>query len=452
MLKLRCLLVLLFIFEGSIGLADTTNAADQVERLVPASSDTMKFKYMGLPLGTVTFHYGKYLDTGESWLRSETDETKYGSTDGGDKLKRIEDSEASYEGSSDYEYASQLGAISGQTNGLVRWIKRYSGHYETHAVSSGIRYRVDAIDQGVSEYRDILFPYVEAGIPVVQAFKDRSGVEYLRPRAQIDTHSLDPVSLLRTMLNDVRHAGACPKSQTSYKIYDGKRRYRAKLAAVANSSEEKEAQTADTTLLESGGDLAQNETGRPSAPSRSAARYPRADVVSTGETSPLGSNNSGFGTHADRSQKKRKQLPLSHSSSISTADSESWHEFQIDNVKGTQFTCRLMLAVIAGEFSDYRQTPAKSADHSGRQHIGSLDSGFESECEYRSDLRSPENDDCVLHQESEISRQKELGPKFWPFNVSELEIDLTIGVAEGALRYRSFKIKTPLGMITGGSK
>ncbi len=49
MLSPRCLLVLLFSFGISVCIADSNGAASHFERLVPTRSDTMKFRYMGLP-------------------------------------------------------------------------------------------------------------------------------------------------------------------------------------------------------------------------------------------------------------------------------------------------------------------------------------------------------------------------------------------------------------------
>ena len=195
-----------------------------------------RFTYLRIPIGEVTFRY-------ENWMgvQSRNDNNVISErTSDAASVKSIPVLGIAARSDLGITAGKKVGSekallmgLTGKTNGLVSWLKDYEGHYQSLPSESGILYRVRATDRGYEEAREIEFRSIigRGGMPQVIAFKDRTAAEALKPNAKLDAQSLDPVNLLRTMLQDIERLQGCPSDSLSYRLFDGKRRYAASLMA-----------------------------------------------------------------------------------------------------------------------------------------------------------------------------------------------------------------------------
>ena len=170
--KMRRALALLFLVSLGLGASPGSAAADPVE------SDTFKFTWLGVPIGEVTLHYGRYEDPNRAFGFEPAALT-------GTTLRTLERQSHALGDNEHQEQRSEqwfrLGALEGRTNGLVRWLKQYEGAYTSVLTPVGSRYEVTAMDQGVPEARDIWFGARHSDIPQVLDFRDRLSADPLRP-------------------------------------------------------------------------------------------------------------------------------------------------------------------------------------------------------------------------------------------------------------------------------
>ena len=228
---LRALVLMLALSLTSRGFAveqalngDDAPVADGYEE------QTFRFTYLRIPIGAVTFQY-------ENWMGAQS---RYNASVVSERSNEavVIDSILNHEDATHSGFGTIAGrkanpgkallmGLRGKTNGLVSWLKDYEGHYQSRPSESGILYRVQATDLGYEEVREIEFRSNtgRGGLPQVIAFKDRTATEALQPNAQWDAQSLDPVNLLRSLLQDIERLQGCPSKSISYRLFDGKRRY-----------------------------------------------------------------------------------------------------------------------------------------------------------------------------------------------------------------------------------
>ena len=463
--KMRRALVLLFLISLGLGASLGSAAADPVE------SDTFKFTWLGVPIGEVTLHYGRYEDPnrafgfGPAVLPSTSVRT----------LERqphaLDDNE--HEEQRPLEWY-RLGALEGRTNGLVRWLKRYEGAYRTTLTPSGSRYEVTAMDQGVSEVRDIWFGATQSDIPTVLDFRDRSSTDPLQSLMGVDEGSVDPVRLMRLILKAIEAHNGCPAIPKAFRVFDGKRRYEARLSEqnwvnklVLNAQ-------ADTNIaLDSS-----IERGLPSATN---------GTTSPGESSATKNNAAGLrgervlGRAAqdrevgDRDLRQRK---LTDAEASIAQESEELMDQALPSFVSQTVECQLSLVAREGrkdrsgdsKLSEIKENgkpaPAEPWGHtavdpidpqkqrrlsneiaaSNRLEGSSVLQGttLQGTTESRSSAREIEYEEG--QQSSDLATQRGL---FWPFNRQDLTVDFSVDLDGGGARFRSFLIRAPVGQIKG---
>lgn len=113
--------------------------------------------------------------------------------------------------------------LEGKTRGPAHWFKDYEATFRSEAVAPNrVRYRVEAIDGGQPETRNIdYFPATEH-IPLVNDFLDSTAASALTPDPKVDQGRIDPLAALQQMLGRVNSDRECA---AEYRVYDGKRRY-----------------------------------------------------------------------------------------------------------------------------------------------------------------------------------------------------------------------------------
>jgi len=238
----------------ALSLANPGFAADEALNRVGArvavslEEQTFRFTYLRMPIGEVTFLYENGMGARSREDRSmiaERTSDDVGANLTPDGVAARPDFGA-IGGRELIPGNAWLMGLTGKTNGFVSWLKDYEGHYQSRPSQSSILYTVRAIDRGYEEVREIEFHSSAGrrGLPQVIAFKDRTAVDALEPDPQWDAQSLDPVNLLRTLLQDIERLRGCPADSLSYRLFDGKRRYVATLMG-----EEKEKRLAGSVAL-----------------------------------------------------------------------------------------------------------------------------------------------------------------------------------------------------------
>jgi len=206
---------------------------------------TFRFAYLRIPIGEVTFQYENWMGAQGRYNAGVISE-RASEAVGVDSILNHEDATYSgfvtIAGRKANPGKALLMGLRGKTNGLVSWLKDYEGHYQSRHSESGILYRVQATDRGYEEVREIEFRSIteRGGFPQVIAFKDRTATEAMQPNAQWDAQSLDPVNLLRSLLQDIDRLQGCPSKSISYRLFDGKRRYVATLMDEVTESASEE--------------------------------------------------------------------------------------------------------------------------------------------------------------------------------------------------------------------
>ena len=87
-----------------------------------------------------------------------------------------------------------------------------------------------AMDQGAPEVRDIWFGAKPTDTPQVLDFRDRSSADPLQPLTGVDEGSVDPIRLMAIILKAIESQNGCPAVPEAFRVFDGKRRYEARLS------------------------------------------------------------------------------------------------------------------------------------------------------------------------------------------------------------------------------
>ena len=119
-------------------------------------------------------------------------------------------------------------AVTGITNGPLKWFKNYQARAELSVKGQSRTFVLAGEDNGVREKRALVF---EAGLPpVVKSFIDSTAPEALNVQNDWKHDTVDPLTVFEWMIFSAVKGKSCAKK---FWIYDGKRRYAARTTALA---------------------------------------------------------------------------------------------------------------------------------------------------------------------------------------------------------------------------
>ena len=128
--------------------------------------------------------------------------------------------------------------ISGKTLGPLRLVKNYEGEARQSYETDGHRYKLEGLDNGFLESREILFP--SSGLPIVREFVDRTAENALTPELSWGKDAISPMGLFRQIVNSTRSPSLCSGSII---VYDGKRAYTVQL--ISSRAQERDLRILD---------------------------------------------------------------------------------------------------------------------------------------------------------------------------------------------------------------
>ncbi len=114
--------------------------------------------------------------------------------------------------------------ISGRTLGPLRLVKNYEGEARQIYEADVQKYRLEGLDQGFLENREILFR--SGDLPMVREFVDRTAETSLTPELPWGEVAISPMGLFRRIMKSTGSPSLC---SGSIFVYDGKRAYTVKL-------------------------------------------------------------------------------------------------------------------------------------------------------------------------------------------------------------------------------
>ena len=182
-------------------------------------------------------------------------------------------------------------------------VEAVRGRLHVNADSWWYALRSDGDGSGVPEARDIWFGAKHSDIPQVRDFQDRSGADPLQLLTGVDEGSIDPVRLRGLILKAIEAHNGCPAIPELFRVFDGKRRFEARLS---------EQNWVNTSVLNAQADTnvaldSSVERGLPSATSRttSLGRVYRKKRYTRGK-SP---DRTAQDRRGDRDLRQRKRMP-----------------------------------------------------------------------------------------------------------------------------------------------
>ena len=111
-------------------------------------------------------------------------------------------------------------AVTGSTNGPLKWFKSYQARAELIGKGQLRTFVLVGEDNGVDEKRALVFAL---GVPpVVESFIDSSASEPLEVQNAWKLDAVDPLTVFEWVIFSAVHGQSCAKK---FWIYDGKRRY-----------------------------------------------------------------------------------------------------------------------------------------------------------------------------------------------------------------------------------
>ena len=150
-------------------------------------------------------------------------------------------------------------AVTGITNGPLKWFKNYQARAELTVQGQSRTFVLAGEDNGVREKRALVF---EAGLPpAVKSFIDSTAPEALNVQNAWKHDTVDPLTVFEWMIFSAVKGQSCAKK---FWIYDGKRRYAARTTALAGQPveiilEEPRASSCRLTLIGSGTNADQDQ-------------------------------------------------------------------------------------------------------------------------------------------------------------------------------------------------
>lgn len=391
------------------------------------------FRYFLMPIGEVEFLYA---------LGSSSADSRRSLDQGGDPecfRVRPQGRSTSYPASKSKACSSfpnnRLVAIEGQTNGFLKWVKKYSGRYES-LWSGGLEtYRVTAVDGGVPELREIVYDSSGSLLPKVVDFKDSSQADPLSVLPGVDEFSFSPLGLLSELLHAVKVLGSCPQDEpVSYRIFDGKRRYQA-IFAQKRHLLDKDIRTVGTP---GHGELESELLG---SISTTLPEQP-VDIRSVNRETingQLTSDDPVGETEIDDPRFTRRAVRL---------ESQSYESNNLNDTERRVITCILRL----NRWSEHIDGQLQEAFVFDRVTNG-----------HQSSRSDPANESPTVAISSDSRRdEEEIKPSsaktdrnsglLWPFNVNKLDVEFSIAIQGNYSSYVDFSIEAPLGSIRGTLK
>ena len=152
-------------------------------------------------------------------------------------------------------------AVTGITNGPLKWFKNYQARAELTVQGQSRTFVLAGEDNGIYENRAIVF---KAGVPpVVKSFIDSTAPEALSVQNVWKHDTVDPLTVFEWMIFSAVKGRSCAKK---FWIYDGKRRYAARTTASAGQPmeftlEESRASSCRLTLIGSDSNAEHAQTG-----------------------------------------------------------------------------------------------------------------------------------------------------------------------------------------------
>ena len=346
--------------------------------------------------------------------------------------------------------------LHGRTNGFVRWLKNYEGLYRSLPYQDGVSYEVDAIDQGFTEFRSIVFPHdiFNEGKPEVLHFRDRTAVAPLETERSVDRRSMDPVNLLRNLLRDIEANNGCPLKPKTYRIFDGKRRYLAELsgskfsqswrgrqAPVVEIVSKQSAFTSQFPEVEFrlGRDLSESQHGIiEQKKNRNLFASQRAEEGLIEEARVVGDGEAQY-----KPQDEALQSVADNGDELYQTKAEPYAKK--DDVSKLVL-CTVLLTARTSETNSERGLVAKNSGKGPAEKSHASDSSVK--------LSTSQKDSLTRRPGVEVSRKlsdpiKSQRRLFWPFNQRELTIQFEVDLEGDFPRFYSFRIDAPFGRIKG---
>jgi len=355
-----------------------------------------------------------------------------------------------------------LVGLAGRTNGVVRWLKKYEGRYQSLRVDEGLRYRVSAFDRGHEEIRDILFSSTDGvlGMPRVLAFKDRTVDNALEPDVSIDDTSLDPVALMRRMLLDVGRHGACPLVPIQYRVFDGKRRYQAIMGApkgIQGSQRAESQQELDADALRessAGGAVAREATRRVEEPKEGLsatggeslpASAPASAELLRSELAEHAVPESGAPHEQLANAPERGQVPIAaQHGAVPGTHSRQARTPEMTNADVPRlFSCQLTLKAIDKKRQSSGVNQDRPQEEAGPAQEKPVSAPQANEVSATAGDASPKS---AMDEMDETVTKAGL---LWPFNQKALTIGFDVSVDEEGPRFETFLVEAPMGSIKG---
>ena len=447
---------LLALSSGSID----TQALNYEASVESVRSDRFKFTYYGMPIGEVSLEYIEAVGAVPEIPELNSRPGDHGFDRSGGKLLSREPR----------THATVLGALSGKTNGLVRWIKTYEGFYQSIFDGQGSRYLVNAKDRGIKEHRDIYFGRSAHALPIVQGFIDRTATASLQPVIGVDENSLDPISLMQRVLADVAEQSGCPRKERAYRVFDGKRRYLAILGGAHDRSD-------SNPKRDEIGDALGGQIGQTPAHDKTVSI--QSQEISLSDSSWFGTIDSSYRQpNSQDSHTASKKIPERAEGLIKREETAtnmraglSEENQSAPNVIKCELRLMARSSLVASE-SEHPYSPGQSTEDSidlsaispvdGRERKEAHDpenpnpphEAEDNLAKHESrtavvDIKSHPGENSTSPADEKLTNQPAQNGLFWPFNRSELHVDFEILRDQGTARYLKFDIDAPMGRIKG---
>ena len=436
-----------------------TQALDYEASVESVYADRFKFTYYGMPIGEVSLEYIEAIGAVPEIPEPNSRPGEHGFDRSGGKLLNP----------GPRAHTTVLGALSGRTNGLVRWIKTYEGFYQSFFDGQGSRYLVNAKDRGIKEHRDIYFGRSAHALPIVQGFIDRTATAPLQPAIGVDEMSLDPISLMQRILSDVTVQSRCPRREHSYRVFDGKRRYLARFGDSPGSVTRPKGKAFEAAQ---GG-----QVGQARADDKTVSI--QSQEISLSDSSWFGTIDSSYRLPNSQDSHTASKMSSERSAGLvkrqETGPSMRASFDEENQSAPTVIKCGLRLvarpSVISSE-SVHPYSPVQFSEPSTNlsavspldrrerleahdlenpnPQLGPRDNSANQESRSKTaETESPQSANLTGPTDEKLTNQPTQNGLFWPFNRSKLHVGFEIILDQDTARYLSFDIDAPMGRVKG---
>jgi hypothetical protein len=182
----------------------------------------MEFRWKFLKVGTMDYEIGSSFFSEPSLTAGEH---------GRPLFKRQETKPAPTGGSNESADAQVHLAVTGLTEGPLRWFKNYQARAELTVNDNQRTFVLVGEDGGVKEERVLVFS--QGFAPRVDIFVDSSALEPFEVQESWRTNTVDPLTVFEWMIYSAVQGRSCGKR---FWVYDGKRRYAARTTTPASEN------------------------------------------------------------------------------------------------------------------------------------------------------------------------------------------------------------------------